>query len=198
MHGAYIDFIDPQSGDALIVIDLQRDFMSRGALPVEGADEIVDLANRYITQFHKGGLPIVATRDWHAARHCSFQAQGGKWPVHCVAGSPGAEMAEGLQLPTTTHIISKGTDVDQEAYSAFSDTNLASLLRQQGVRRLVVCGLATEYCVLETVKDAIRLGFRVTLLSNCIRPVDPAARGDRGRCGEKADHYDEMEPAALL
>ncbi len=177
MHGAFIDSIDPQPGDALIVIDLQRDFMLRGALPVQGADEIVDPANRYIAQFHQGRLPIMATRDWHPARHSSFQAQGGKWPVHCVAGSPGAEMAEGLQLPTTTSIISKGTDVDQEAYSAFSsDTNLESLLRQQGVRRLFVCGVATENCVLETVKDAIRLGFRVTLLSNCVRPVDPAGR----------------------
>ena len=125
--------------------------------------------------------PVFATRDWHPRDHCSFVAQGGTWPPHCVAGSPGAEFAPGLDLPAGASVIAKATQRDADAYSGFAGTDLDARLRALGVRRLFVGGLATDYCVVNTVQDALRLGYGVVLLLDCIRAVDVAA-GD----GERA------------
>ena len=159
-------------GDALVVIDVQNDFVPGGSLAVPRGDEVVPVLNRYIAAFSAAALPVVATRDWHPADHCSFKPQGGPWPVHCVAGTPGAAFVPGLALPATATLVSKDTERDRNTYSGFADTDLAARLRAMGARRLFVGGLATDYCVLNTVKDALALGFEVRLLTDAIRAVD--------------------------
>ena len=170
-----------RAGDALIVTDIQRDFLPGGALAVAGGDRVVAAINGYLALFAARGLPVFATRDWHPADHCSFAAQGGPWPVHCVAGTPGAEFARGLQLPPNTVLISKATGAAREAYSSFEGTDLDARLRQAGITRLWIGGLTTDYCVLHTVKDACALGYAVVVLDDAIAAVDVRA-GD----GERA------------
>ncbi|HSJ80248.1 MAG TPA: nicotinamidase [Thiobacillus sp.] len=161
-----------QPGDVLLVTDIQNDFLPGGALAVAGGDEVVPVLNRYIDAFQAQGLPVYATRDWHPLRHCSFYAQGGPWPVHCVAGTHGADFAAALTLPPDTTVISKATSRDREAYSSFQGTDLDSHLREAGIRRLFIGGLTTDYCVLNTVRDARRLGYEVFVLADAIRAVD--------------------------
>jgi nicotinamidase/pyrazinamidase len=161
-----------QPDDVLLVTDIQNDFLQGGSLAVAGGDEVVPVLNRYIGAFVAHGLPVYATRDWHPERHCSFHAQGGPWPVHCVAGTPGAAFAATLTLPPDTTVISKATSQDQEAYSSFQGTDLDSRLRAAGIRRLFIGGLATDYCVLNTVRDARHLGYEVFVLADAIRAVD--------------------------
>ena len=160
-------------GDALLVVDAQCDFVG-GALPVPGARGIVPVIARYVQAFRDARLPVVASRDWHPRDHCSFRAQGGPWPAHCVAGTPGADFAPGLESLRDAWIVSKGTAPGSEAYSAFQGTDLDRWLRRIGVRRLCVAGFATDHCVRATVLDALRLGFGVDLLTDAIRAVDPA------------------------
>lgn len=161
-----------QSGDALIVVDVQSDFLPGGALAVPHGDEVVEPLNHYVAQFLNEGLPIYVTRDWHPAHHCSFMAQGGQWPPHCVQNSAGAQFARELRLPPQVVIISKATDLDRDAYSGFDGTTLDMQLKKGGVRRLFIGGLATDYCVLSTVKDALALRYQVYVLSDAIRAVD--------------------------
>ena len=170
-----------RAGDALVVTDVQRDFLPGGALAVAGGDRVLAAMNGYLALFAARGLPVFATRDWHPAGHCSFAAQGGPWPVHCVAGSPGAEFARGLQLPPDAVLISKATEAAREAYSAFEGTDLDARLRQAGITRLWIGGLATDYCVLQTARDACALGYTVVVLGDAIAAVDARA-GD----GERA------------
>ena len=159
-------------GDALLVIDVQNDFIPGGSLAVPRGDEVVPALNRCIAAFSAAGLPVVATRDWHPADHCSFAARGGPWPVHCVAGTHGAEFVRGLALPAAATVISKDTERDRNTYSGFADTDLTQRLQAMGARRLFVGGLATDYCVLNTVRDALALGFDVMLLTDAVRAVD--------------------------
>lgn len=161
----------PRLGDALLIVDLQRDFLSKGALPVSGAEKLLPPVNQIIRQFQTHSCPVIATRDWHPPNHCSFVEFGGRWPIHCVQGSPGAEFATALELPENTLVISKGTSHDREAYSAFSGTTLQNWLQEQKVRRVFLCGVATEYCVFETAKDAVSANFEVVLLRDCIQAV---------------------------
>lgn len=161
-----------QPGDVLLVTDIQNDFLLGGSLAVAGGNEVVPVLNRYIREFVAHGLPVFATRDWHPAGHCSFYAQGGPWPVHCVAGTPGAAFAATLTLPPDATVISKATSQDQEAYSSFQGTDLDSCLRAAGIRRLFIGGLTTDYCVLSTVRDARQLGYDVCVLADAIRAVD--------------------------
>ena len=158
--------------DALVLVDVQNDFLPGGQLAVPGGDKVVPMLNRYIAGFERALLPIFATRDWHPLNHCSFATQGGPWPVHCVRDTPGAEFCPLLRLPRSTRIVSKGTGPQKEAYSGFEGTDLEQELRQAGASRVFVGGLATDYCVLNTVKDALRLGFRVVLLQDAIRAVN--------------------------
>lgn len=161
----------PSPGDALVVVDVQRDFVS-GSLAVAGGAQVIAPLNRAAEAFAARGLPVVATSDWHPADHCSFDVSGGPWPVHCVAGTPGAQPADGLRLPAGTVIVRKATTADADAYSAFSGTTLAADLRARGVTRVVVGGLATDYCVLNTVRDALAEGFVAVVLRDAIRAVD--------------------------
>lgn len=157
--------------DALVLVDVQHDFVS-GTLAVPGAREILPMLERYVREFSRRGLPVVATRDWHPGGHCSFLDRGGPWPVHCVAGTPGAAFAAGVSIGPDAMVISKATTPERDAYSGFERTDLDRRLRELGVRRLFVGGLATDYCVLRTVLDALRLGYGVVLLADAMRAVD--------------------------
>jgi nicotinamidase/pyrazinamidase len=159
-------------GTALLIVDVQRDFLPGGSLAVPRGDEVVPVLNRYTGIARRKGMPVLASRDWHPGRHCSFREQGGPWPPHCIAGSSGAEFAPGLELPTDSVIVSKATRADTDAYSAFAGTGLARRLRALGVKRLLIGGLATDYCVLNTVLDARREGFEVLLLQDAVRAVE--------------------------
>ena len=159
-------------GDALIIVDVQNDFLPGGALEVPESDIIIPVLNNYIDIFKRSLLPIVATRDWHPPEHCSFEKNGGMWPTHCVQGTKGAEFSPLLNLPPDTIIISKATFVDRDAYSGFEGTNLDNLLQSMGIKRLFVGGLATDYCVLNTVKDALEKGYEVFLLTDAIKAVN--------------------------
>lgn len=161
-----------QTGDALLIVDVQNDFLPGGSLAVPHGDEVLPVLNCYLKIFAAKKLQVYATRDWHPPQHCSFKAQGGIWPPHCVAGTRGAEFGEALQLPSSAVIISKAATVEQDAYSGFQGTNLDQQLRAANIRRLFIGGLATDYCVLNTVGDALRLGYRVLLLGDAIRAVD--------------------------
>lgn len=163
---------DPRPGDALIVVDVQNDFLPGGALGVPDGDAVVPVLNRYLARFAAAGLPVFATRDWHPAGHCSFAARGGPWPPHCIQETPGAAYAADLELPPTTRHVLKGSDLDQDSYSGFGGTRLADELRAAGIERLFIGGLATDYCVLNTVLDARREGFAVRLLVDAIRAVE--------------------------
>lgn len=161
-----------QIGDALVVVDAQRDFMPGGSLAVPNGDAIVAPLNAYVSAFAARRLPIFFTRDWHPPDHCSFRQMGGRWPAHCVAGTSGASWADGLTIVPGARIISKATDRSVEAYSAFAGTALLVLLRDLQVRRLFVGGLATDYCVHATVLDARTQGFDVVVLADAIRAVN--------------------------
>ena len=174
---------DPAPGDALVVVDVQNDFVT-GTLAVPGGAEVVAPLNRVAARFAERGLPVLATRDWHPPDHCSFAAQGGPWPPHCVAGTPGAERVPGLRLPPGTVDVRKAVRPEADAYSGFAGTGLADDLRARGVRRVVVGGLATDYCVLNTVRDAVAEGFEVVVLRDAIRAVD-VAEGDGARAEEE-------------
>ncbi|HEX9628301.1 MAG TPA: nicotinamidase [Acidiferrobacterales bacterium] len=164
--------IDLRDGDALIVVDVQNDFLSGGSLAVPDGDAVVPVLNGYMSAFDARHLPIYATRDWHPGNHISFKARGGPWPPHCVADTPGAAFAPALKLPAATQVVSKAVTPDRDAYSGFEGTDLAARLRAQGARRLFIGGLATDYCVLNTVKDALKQGFEVQLLADAIRAVN--------------------------
>ncbi|MGH8547414.1 MAG: isochorismatase family protein [Methylococcales bacterium] len=159
-------------GDALLIVDVQKDFLSGGRLGVAGGDLLIPVINEYIGRFRRADLPIYASRDWHPPRHCSFQEQGGPWPIHCVAGSHGAEFADNLGLSPETRIISKATGIQRDAYSAFDQTALASRLRADGIQRLFICGLATEYCVLGSTLGGIKLGFTTVVLGDAIAAIE--------------------------
>jgi len=170
--------------DALIVVDMQRDFMPGGALPVPEGDKIVPRLNQYIRLFFERGLPVFFTRDWHPPDHISFKDQGGVWPPHCVQDTEGAKFHPDLYIPPDNRfIISKGTSRDFDAYSGFQGTMLDQLLKERGIRRVFVGGVATDYCVKNTVLGAINLGYEAFLLLDGIKGVD-VKQGDSERAIE--------------
>jgi nicotinamidase/pyrazinamidase len=171
------------ANDALLIADIQNDFLPGGALEIGGGDKIIPALMSYIRCFHTRNLPIFLTRDWHPPDHCSFRSQGGQWPAHCVAGLPGSLPPPEFDAPASAVIIYKAIDRDQEAYSAFQSTALHRHLRALGIRRLFIGGLATDYCVLNTVTDALALGYAVCLLIDGIKAVN--LRPDDGRRAEQ-------------
>ena len=160
------------TSDALIVVDVQRDFCPGGALPVPNGDQVIPVLNQYIQVFDHARAPIYATRDWHPPNHKSFTALGGIWPPHCIQDSKGAEFHPDLDLNAEVQIISKATTPDKEAYSGFDDTDLAERLEKNHTKRVFIGGLATDYCVKNTVLDALKLEWKTFLLIDGSRGVN--------------------------
>jgi len=156
---------------ALIVVDVQNDFCPGGALAVPDGDKIIPSLNAYIRKFIDSEAPIIFTRDWHPRDHSSFKSQGGPWPSHCIQNSEGAKFHRNLMMPNDAEIVSKAYEKD-EAYSFFRGTNLAEKLHRRGISRLLVGGLATDYCVKETVLDGLQHGFEVYHLDDASRGVN--------------------------
>ncbi|MCS6834118.1 MAG: bifunctional nicotinamidase/pyrazinamidase [Flammeovirgaceae bacterium] len=176
--------------DALIVVDIQNDFIKGGALAVPEGEKVIPLINVIMEKFDL----IVATQDWHPANHKSFAVNHpGKnvgevidlnglpqvlWPVHCVQNTPGAELVKTLNLSKITKVFVKGTDPEIDSYSGFYDnghrksTGLGEYLKEKGVKEVYVCGLATDYCVKHTVLDALSLGFYTYLIRAASRAVN--------------------------
>lgn len=171
------------SHDALLIADIQNDFLPGGALGITGGGEIIPTLLNYTRLFRTHSLPIFLTRDWHPPNHCSFKPQGGSWPVHCVAGSPGSLPPTSFAAPLSAVIIYKAVDRDREAYSAFQYTTLDRHLRALTVQRIFIGGLATDYCVLNSVKDARALSYDVCLLMDGIKAVN--LQLDDGRRAEE-------------
>jgi len=175
---------------ALILVDIQNDFIPGGALEVKRGDEVIDVANRAMNHFDH----VIATQDWHPADHGSFASQyNGKspgevielngitqvlWPDHCVEGSKGAEFAPGLDVSKITKIIHKGLDREVDSYSTFfdnahrNDTGLNDYLRSADISDLYIMGLATDYCVKYTALDARQLGFNTNIIIEGVRGVE--------------------------
>jgi nicotinamidase/pyrazinamidase len=156
--------------EALLIIDFQNDFTPGGALPVAHGDEIADHINELAGS---GRFDIViATRDWHPPDHSSFEAHGGPWPPHCVRGTRGADFHPKLDRAHVDLVIDTGTTPDKEGYSAFEDTDLATILRERGIDKVTVVGLATDYCVRASALDALSAGFDVTVDTDGVRGVE--------------------------
>lgn len=183
------DQLRPQSGDLLLIIDVQRDFCPGGALAIEDGDAVVPPINQIADRFED----IVLTQDWHPANHQSFASAHGKepysqievaygpqvlWPDHCVQGTPGAEFHPGLRVTRAELILRKGFRARIDSYSAFFEndkvtaTGLAGYLRERGFRRIFLAGLAFDYCVRYSAVDAVRAGFEALVIEDACRPVN--------------------------
>jgi nicotinamidase-related amidase len=184
--------------DALVVVDVQHDFLPGGALGVAEGERIFAPIGALAPRFAR----VYATRDWHPADHSSFAAQGGPWPVHCVANSHGAAFDPRLDLGKIDVIVDKGIDRETDGYSGFAATSLADDLRAHGVRRVFVCGLATDYCVKATALDALDDGFEAVVIDDASAAVnvDPAdeqlALDDLREAGVGIAHSSELQGAA--
>jgi nicotinamidase/pyrazinamidase len=166
----------------LVVVDLQNDFADpAGNLAVTGGEAVIPAVNDAVREAGEAGALVVATQDWHPESTPHFAKDGGTWPVHCVAGTWGAELHPSFEVPADAPRVRKGTN-GEDGYSGFTmrdaqsgeeiPTELEGLLRQRQVERIVVCGLATDYCVRSTALDAVRLGFSVTLLGQAVAAVN--------------------------
>jgi nicotinamidase/pyrazinamidase len=178
---------------ALLIVDVQNDFCPGGALQITDGDQVVEPINRAAQLFAAAGLPVLASRDWHPPDTRHFREFGGVWPVHCVQGTPGAAFHPDLRLPEGTIVLSKGINPELDGYSAFEGITadgrmLADLLRELQVRKLYISGLATDYCVLCTAREALRSGLEVTVLTDAVAGVDIIP-------GASADAIEEMEKA---
>lgn len=163
--------------NALLLVDVQNDFLPGGALAVPGGDRVLPVINAYIERFLRDGLPIFASRDWHPPETRHFQASGGPWPPHCVQATAGAAFPADLRLPASATVVTKGTDPIDDGYSAFEARDadgrlLPERLRAEGVERLYVAGLATDYCVRASVLDALKRGVDAVLLLDAVRGID--------------------------
>lgn len=174
----------PEADAALIVVDVQNDFCPGGALGVDEGDAVVPILNDWIAAFHRAGRPVIYTQDWHPANHASFKEQGGIWPVHCVQGTKGAAFHPDLTVDG--YVFRKAFTVEKEGYSGFdgflvedaaesgapSGPDLAAWLKEQGVKKVYVGGLTTDYCVRATVLDAIKHGFQAVFIQDASKPVN--------------------------
>lgn len=162
---------------ALVIVDLQKDFCPGGSLAVTGGDQIIPFINSYIRLFRKYALPIFATRDWHPPRTSHFREFGGVWPVHCVQDTEGARFHPGIELPPDVTVLSKGMNPEKDDYSSFEavdrdGTPFSRIIRREGINKIYIGGLTTDYCVRETALDALRSGVAVTVLEDAVRGVD--------------------------
>ncbi len=163
--------------DALLIVDVQNDFCPGGALAVPDGDEVIPVINEYIRQFADLGAPVFASRDWHPRESKHFMAWGGPWPPHCIQNTPGAAFHPELVLPEDVIIITKGSDPTDDGYSAFEGDDphglaLEASLREHGVERVFVAGLATDYCVRASVLDALENELDVVVLRDAIKGID--------------------------
>lgn len=175
-----------EANDALIVVDVQNDFLPGGSLAVAGGARVLAPINALMPRFPT----VYATRDWHPPEHRYFSRYGGPWPDHCIAGTPGADFDRHLQREHIDVIISKGVLPDTDGYSGFAATPLESELRERKVARVFVCGLATDYCVKATALDARRLGFPTFVITDAIAAVNVEA-------GDDARALDELREAGV-
>jgi nicotinamidase/pyrazinamidase len=190
------------SGAALIVVDVQNDFADRkGSLSVREGSRVVPVANRHVRRARDSGAIVVYTQDWHPPHTPHFAQDGGIWPVHCVQFTWGAEFYPSLVVDGPT--VRKGSN-GEDGYSGFTmrdplsgetvPTELEDVLRKAGIERIVICGLATDYCVKATALDGVRLGFGTTVLTNGVRAVELAAGDGRRALGEMAASGVGLEP----
>jgi len=168
--------------EALLIVDFQNDFTPGGALGVAEGDTIAPRINELAAdpRFEL----VVATRDWHPLDHGSFAERGGPWPVHCVQDTEGAELHPALERALVDVVLDKGQDPETEGYSGFQATPLAELLRERGIDKVTIVGLATDYCVKNTALDALREGFEVTVAGDAVRGVN-VEEGDSERALEE-------------
>ena len=162
---------------ALLIVDVQNDFCPGGALQITYGDRVIEPINRAAQLFADAGLPVLASRDWHPPTTRHFRKFGGVWPVHCVQETQGAAFHPALRLPEGTIVLSKGINPELDGYSAFEGVTvdgrlLAGLLRELQVRKIYISGLATDYCVLCTTREALRSGFKVSVLTDAVAGVD--------------------------
>jgi nicotinamidase/pyrazinamidase len=162
-----------ESHDALVLVDIQNDFCPGGALAVERGDEVVEVVNRLMPRFPL----VISTQDWHPPNHISFKDRGGPWPPHCVQGTRGAELHPAVNLEPISHYLRKASTPDKDDYSEFQGKDdqgrsLDQVLKGHKVKRLYVAGLATDYCVLATVLDGLKLGYEVNAVTDGMRAVN--------------------------
>jgi len=162
---------------ALLIVDVQNDFCPGGALQIPRGDRVIEPLNRVAACFAAAGWPVLASRDWHPRVTRHFRDSGGSWPPHCLQGSAGAAFHPALRLPEGTLVLSKGTDPELEGYSAFegiTDDNrtLAQIVDELGVQRLYLGGLATDYCILFTAREARSRGLEVAVMVDAVAGVD--------------------------
>ena len=175
---------------ALGVVDLQNDFFEQGAVPVQGASTLLSGINAAITSAVGSGWPVFFARDWHPENHASFKAQGGPWPAHCVTGSVGAAFHPDLLVPDHAIIISKGEGIEGMGYSPFESDEFERTLKERGIMRLVVVGVALEYCVKATCMDARTRGLDVVAVKDLIASVSQDERFIR-------EHWNELGSAGV-
>ena len=176
---------------ALLIVDMQNDFCTGGALAVPDGERIVPILNKYIEKFLKERLPIFASRDWHPKESKHFKKFGGLWPEHCIENTAGARFHPSLRLPKEAIVVSKGMGFDDDSYSAFqakddSGTGFGVLLGNLAIEELYIGGLATDYCVKSSVLDALKFAFKVKLLTDAIKGVNI-------KPGDSEDAINEME-----
>ncbi len=172
-------------GDALLLVDVQNDFMPGGALPVAEGDAVVDVLNGWISAAREAGVPVFASRDWHPEGHVSFEERGGPWPPHCVQDTGGAAFHADLDI-AGVHVVSKAATADKDAYSAFEGTDLAERLAEARVHRVWIGGLALDYCVRATALDAVHAGFETHVLLGATRAISEESARDARRTMEEA------------
>jgi nicotinamidase/pyrazinamidase len=156
--------------EALLIVDVQNDFLPGGALAVPDGDQVIDPINALAAD--PRFAVVIATRDWHPPDHESFAEQGGPWPAHCVQGTDGAELSDRLDRDAIDAVINKGTSREGEGYSGFDNPELRELLRLEGIDAVTIVGLAADVCVKHTAADALRETLRVTIERNAVRGVD--------------------------
>lgn len=173
--------MDPQIkiavGDVLVVTDMQNCFLPGGSLPVTEGDSVVGPLNIALDAFDRAGLPVIFTRDWHPPNHCSFQSRGGPWPDHCIQGTQDAAFSPRLHIPPKPLVISKAVEADKEQYSAYfghdeNGATMADNLRAMKPKRVFIGGVATEYCVFNTVLDMLKDGYDVYVFVDGVQPVE--------------------------
>lgn len=175
------------SKTALIIVDYQEDFCEGGALPVSGARELCPNLNRAIAEAMSQNWLIVLTRDWHPANHSSFEKFGGPWPSHCVQDTKGAGFTERLSIPEGTIVVSKGSSIEGMGYSPFEEDLLQKALRSQCVSTLAIVGVALEYCVLVTCREASARGYATFAVRPLIRSVSQETQLVRNAWNEIRD-----------